>query len=86
MACGDSYGLARMTGTFTARLAYSNKDVRVTARGKGDGIHQNGYVRVRGKIVSGYVYNGVSEKVFYPRGINEDHLYKVMEPQDSAAA
>lgn len=59
----------------TARLAFSNKEVRVTQRGKKDDVHLNGYIRVEGKTVSGYLYNGIHEKVFYPEGLNRKLPY-----------
>lgn len=63
------------------RIAGTQEKATFTPRGKGDNIHQRGFIRAFGLTVSGYVYDGQTERVFYPGGINADVLYKALEVQ-----
>ena len=56
--------------TLNVRLGFTNRQVRVTLRGKRDSVHARGYIRVNGVTVSGYVYDGACDKTFYPEGQN----------------
>jgi hypothetical protein len=58
-----------------ARLAFTSREVFVTPRGKSSNYHTRGFIRVAGKTVSGYVYDGGYEKVFYAEGKNEALAY-----------
>ena len=67
------------TLSFRARLAYSNTLVTFTPRGKrdSDGVHTRGFIRRNGRTIPGYVYDSVTETVFYPdnKSINYNFAY-----------
>jgi hypothetical protein len=55
--------------TIKARLAYSkNITVPFTPRGRqvaGDNTYINGFARIKGKTVTGFLFNAMTEKVFH---------------------
>ena len=57
--------------TIKARLAYSkNLFISFTPRGKRTDTYINGFARINGKTVSGILWDGGAEKIFYAYGIH----------------
>jgi hypothetical protein len=53
------------------RIAHTDTVVTMTPRGRAGSFHTNGFIRLKGKTITGYAYDGgVSNPVFYPEGIN----------------
>jgi hypothetical protein len=67
------------------RLAFTNEMFSFTARGKSDATHSNGFIRINGKTVGGYIFDGISELVFYPNAEGKNYDL-VLSFRRSAAA
>jgi hypothetical protein len=66
--------------TIKARIATSsNLIVPFTPRGRQltGSDYTRGFARIDGKTVTGWLYDGTYEKIFYPEGIHRNFIYQL---------